>query len=135
MVHALLQIVLCLISAIVNDLKDVFVLLIFVCLRYVSCMHTVASFSGLSIYHCYMLSYCVYDILNSFSICFRHDKKSIWCLKQYHDLTLDFKLFIHVYVMCERFYCCWLTTYPIISFYIHWYLVSLVCMQVFFFNC
>jgi hypothetical protein len=43
-------------------------------------------------------------------------------LKQYHDLTVDFKLFIHVYVMCEKFYCCWLITYPIIFFYIHWYL-------------
>jgi hypothetical protein len=71
MVHALLKIVLCLISAIVNDLKGVFVLLIFVCLRYVSCMHTVASFSGLSIYHCYMFNYFVYDILNSFKKMFR----------------------------------------------------------------
>ena len=71
MVHALLKTVLCLISAIVDDLKGVFVLLIFVCLRYVSCMHTVASFSGLSIYHCYMFSYFVYDILNSFKKMFR----------------------------------------------------------------
>ena len=66
MVHSLLKIVLCLISAIVNDLKGVFVLLIFVCLRSVSCIPNVASFSGLSIYHCYMLNYFVDDILNSF---------------------------------------------------------------------
>ena len=71
MVHALLKIVLCLISAIVDDLKGVFVLLIFVCLRSVSCMPNAASFSGLSIYHCYMFSYFVYDILNSFTKIFR----------------------------------------------------------------
>jgi hypothetical protein len=50
-------------SAIVADLKGVFALLIFACLRSVSCMPNVASFSGLSIYHCCMLSYFVYDIL------------------------------------------------------------------------
>ena len=69
MVDSLLKIVLCLISAIVADLKGVFALLIFACLRSVSCMPNAAIFSGLYIYHCYMLSYFVYDILNSSKKC------------------------------------------------------------------